>query len=134
MRKPRTTVDSYTGQVWEEPYVSPIPGIMRGRQSFYKRGLAGGPQAGYEITPVPSPSPSTEPVPAADLSWELGRMACDVFPPQALLTFPSYEQARRAADWALRNDDSVKVTLHWITKGDIEPFLRLLDVLTEAAQ
>lgn len=156
MRRAGTDRDSYTGQAIEE-YVSKVPGIKRDRQSFWRRDVQGGAQVGYEIMPVPSPvpppSPSsprcpvltpTEPhVPSQgggegnqtiERRWELKRMSCEQYPAQSLITFPSPEQAQRAAEWALRNDDSVKIALHWITKGDIEPYFRLLAVLTEAAQ
>jgi hypothetical protein len=129
MGKPRQVVDSYTGTIWEEPYTSPIPGIMQGRQAFYKRAEKLSVQYVVALTQPDPPSPALPP------AWSLTRCLCERFPDQTLLTFPSPEQARRAADWAIRNDASVQIALHWLTQKDLGPYLDLLErLMTEAEE
>lgn len=122
-------VDSYTGDHWTEPYVSPITGIQEGRQAFYRKSERG--SAAYLMSALGQPS---APPPAPQPAWSLTRLACEFFPDQLLLTFPSQEHCQRAADWALRNDTTVEIALHWLTRRKLEPYLKLLEFLKEASR
>jgi hypothetical protein len=115
---PRDNVDSYTGEPYKEHYQSPIPGIQQGRSPFYKDRELQRISEQYLVTP------------AAEgwLMWRRGTPK-NLFP-----RFDDQAAAIRAMDWCVRNDGSVGVVIHWLTKKDIGPFLRLLDYVMEAAR
>lgn len=121
-------VDSYTGDHWTEPYVSPIVGIQEGRQAFYRK--AERRSAAYLMSALGQPgAPSSAPQEA----WQLTRLSCELFPAQALLSFPSFGECQSAADWAIRNDAHVQIVLRWLERGQLDPFLRLLERLKGVA-
>jgi hypothetical protein len=113
----REVLDSYTGDPYEEPYVSDIDGIEKGRSPFYKEAELKRISEQYTVGP------------AAE-GYYLHRRGC----PRTLFPgLPTQEQAIRAMDWCVLNDGSVGVAIHWLAKGDVGPFLTLLDYFMEAA-
>ena len=143
-------IDSYTGEPFVEDYISPIPDIKRGRESFWRRVERERASQQYWVSPV---MPPEEPLPldsgpAATLSppresttdprsskevapagWLLRRKdsPSDLFP-----LFPSQEMAVAAMDWCVRNDGSVGVVLHWLLQGNVVPFLAMMqDIIAE---
>lgn len=109
--------DSYTGEVWKPPYISKIPDIHRGKESFYRRKELLRISQQYWVSP-------------ADTGWRIHRRGC----PAALFPIlPEQQAAVRAMDWMVRNDASVEIALHWLNKKDLDPFFRLLDYIMEAA-
>lgn len=108
--------DSYTGDEYKADYVSKIPDIHVGRSPFYKSRELLRISAQYHTEPVPE-------------GVRVRRRGC----PAALFpVLPALTQALAAMDWCVRNDGSVGVAIHWLNKGQVGPFLDLLDYFMEA--
>jgi|SRR5215203_1986388 len=114
----------------EVPYVSGVQNIRRGRQSFHRRDEYD--SASYMVAEEKGgEGGGVEGEPSV---WRLTRLACKQYPDQPLLTFPSLAAAERAADWCVRNDPTVQITMHWLARKQLDPFFHLLDALTEASK
>lgn len=114
---PREVSDSYTGDLYEEEYTSSIPGIEKGRSPFYKDRELATISEQYWISPLNG-------------GWLLRRRGC----PDAMLpVFPALTQAQHAMDWAVQNDGSVRIAIHWLNKQSFDPYFKLLDKLMEVA-
>lgn len=111
------TFDSYTGDPYVEDYQSPIEGIERGRSPFYKD---------RELQTL---SEQYQTVPAAE-GWLVHRRGC---PATLSPVLPTQHQAVAVMDWLVQNDASVGVAVHWASKQNIEPLIRLLDRIIEVA-
>lgn len=110
-------IDSYTGEPWKEEYTSKIPNIQKGRQTFYKE------RERLRISKQYWVSPLVE-------GWHVRRVGC---PATLFPVLPTQPAAVRAMDWMVRNDASVEIVIHWLAKGNLEPFFKLLDQIMEAA-
>jgi hypothetical protein len=109
-------IDSYTKEPLADEYVSQIPGINRPR-SLYREELTRR-TAQYAVSP------------AAE-EWKLVREGC----PESLFPrFQSENVAAQVMDWLVLNDASVAIAIHWLAKGDVDPFFRLLDDITKVAE
>lgn len=135
-------LDSYTGEPYVEDYVSPIPDIKRGRESFWRRAELARAAQQYWVSPAfaPEEEPATPDSPSLDprrserlpQGWLLRRKdsPSDLFP-----LFPSQESAVIAMDWCVRNDGSVGVVLHWLLKGNMVPYLAMMqDIIQEVTR
>jgi hypothetical protein len=125
--------DSYTG-VPIQKYESQIPNIGKGRSPFYKEAELQRISAQYYIGPheggsVAEPSVAAESVPAPR-SWYLRREGC---PAEFFPALRSSAVAHAVMDWCVRNDASVRIVIHWLTEGNIEPYFNLLDRVAEIA-
>lgn len=143
-------LDSYTGEPYVEDYVSKIPDIHRGRESFWRRMEMAraaqqywvSPYHAPEEEPLPSPGPGGTLSPAAPSPADPRSLRervpsgyllrrkdspSDLFP-----LFPSQEAAVIAMDWCVRNDGSVGVVIHWLLQGNSIPYLNMLqDIVAE---
>lgn len=112
----RQIVDSYTKEPIAEEYVSQIAGINQPR-SLYKASQA-------QRTAQYAVSPAAE-------GWKLVREGC----PESLFPhFATENVAAQVMDWCVQNDASIAVAIHWLARGEVSPFFRLLDEITNVAQ
>lgn len=127
-------IDSYTGDPYVEDYISPIEGIRRGRESFWRRAELARASTQYWVSPLPSDPASVDSPAAPDPTeshlrtsrpsgWQLRRLnsPSDLFP-----VFPDQKTAVRVMDWCVSNDASVQIAVHWLEKSNPVPFLCML--------
>lgn len=146
-------IDTYTGEVFVEEYVSKIPDISRGRESFWRRAERLKAAEQYWVSPVMPPEEDPETLllpsgPAATLldcgidprsarvrvptGWLLRRKDS---PPDLIPILPTQESAVRVMDWCVRNDASVRIVIHWLLQGNSAPYLAFMqDVVREATR
>lgn len=142
-------LDSYTGEPYVEEYVSQIPNIRQGRQAFWKRehylraaeqywaypvtidpaGVGGGAgpgatDSGAALDSTPDPR-FRDPRPSG---WLLRRKNS---PPDLFPLLATESKARAAMDWCVQNDASIAIVIHWLLKGNVVPFLAMLEDLVE---
>lgn len=119
--------DSYTG-VPIQKYESQIPNIGKGRSPFYKEAELRRISAQYYIGPADGGAVA-QPVPSTGV-WYLRREGC---PAEFFPALRSSVVAQAIMDWCVRNDASVRVVIHWLKEGNIEPYFNLLDRIAEIA-
>lgn len=89
-----TWTDSYTGDEFTSEYVSRIPGIDKGRQSFWRGSQANAPSFMVEAT---------------DTGYTVSRVRCKKLPDVVIATLPLMGQALTLVDWLIRNDHRLLV-------------------------
>jgi hypothetical protein len=114
---PKPIIDSYTQEILGEEYVSKIPGIMNGKQDFYRPGAV----AVYELSPAAG-------------EWVVLRDGCGASSGMPLfLSHPTRDIAQRVMEWLIRNDDSVRIAMFWMERKNLDPYFRLLNYIQEVA-
>lgn len=105
-------IDSYTREETELPYISPFKGINKPRTLYKPEHCRVSAQ--YSVAQ------------REDGQWAVKREAATAnFLPPAL----DEESARKMLEWLVLNDGSVGVVIHWLNKGEFDPYFRMLDHL-----
>lgn len=145
-------LDSYTGEPYIESYISPIPNIQRGRESFWRRAERLKAAEQYWVSPHFDPEEGgvVGSGPAAPLVAPLDDLSCDPrssrerrpsgwllrrkdSPADLIPLLPSQESAVRVMDWCVRNDASVRIVLYWLLKGNVAPYMAFMQDIVKVA-
>lgn len=113
----RKVISSYTGEA-SEVYVSKIVGINEPK-SLYRKGEAWKCKAQYGVHPRDGGD-----------KWAVIREGC---PDSFLPIFGTQWEAQAVMEWLFENDGSVQVAIHWLNRGDAEPYMQLLTAIHDVA-